>query len=562
MSSQPSEGRERLSIYVILAKERLPSGGAREVGNKAWNLMRLAQAGLPVPAAFVLPTAWSRESCAAQRGVALRAALTEGIKRLDRATGLVFGSSRKPLLVSVRSGAAISMPGMMETVLNVGLNDETIEGLMRSTGNPRLAWDSYRRLIQGFAEVVQKLPTEPFDALIRDVLAVEGEESERMLDHRALRRLAKAMLARFQEMAGMPLPQAPVDQLALATDAVFHSWDAPKAAEYRRLNHISDDIGTAVTVETMVFGNAGGTSGAGVGFTRDPATGENILYLDFQFNGQGEDVVAGRVALQDASLLRAILPAVWDRLEAIRPQLEAMFGDVQDFEFTVQEGQLHLLQTRRAKRTPWAALKIAVDLVEEGLIKPKQALQQLGSIDPHSVALAHLSGIHNAPLAHATVAGIGVAAGRIAFDTSAAKRFADNGDPAILTRRETTTGDIAGMANAAGILTSLGGRTSHAAVVARQLGKVCLVGCADLSIDLQDRTCRVGQSNLAEGDWLTLDGNAGAVYGGRLDIVIERPERELASILRWRESESASPAKPATAHVGHPQRLLSVAHSE
>lgn len=257
----------------------------------------------------------------------------------------------------------------------------------------------------------------------------------------------------------------------------------------------------------------------------------------------------GRVALQDASLLRAILPAVWNRLEAIRPQLEAMFGDVQDFEFTVQEGQLHLLQTRRAKRTPWAALKIAVDLVEEGLLKPEQALEQIGSIDPHSVALARLSGTQNAPLAHATVAGIGVAAGRIAFDTSGAKRFADNGDPAILTRRETTTGDIAGMANAAGILTSLGGRTSHAAVVARQLGKVCLVGCADLSINLQDRTCRIGQSSFAEGDWLTLDGNSGAVYGGRLGVITERPERELASILRWRESPRAGPATPAAAHV-------------
>lgn len=549
MSSQPSEGRERPPIYIILPREPLPLGGAEEVGNKAWNLMRLAEAGLPVPAAFVLPTVWSRESRAAQGGVALRTALTEGIKRLELETGLSFGSSRKPLLVSVRSGAAISMPGMMETVLDIGVNDETVEGLVRLTGNPRLAWDSYRRLIQGFAEVVQQLPTEPFDALIQDVLATEGEESERMLDHRALRQLTRAMLARFQEMARTPFPQAPADQLARATEAVFRSWDAPKAAEYRRLNQIDDDIGTAVTVQTMVFGNAGGTSGAGVGFTRDPATGENILYLDFQFNGQGEDVVAGRVALQDASLLRAILPAVWNRLEAIRPQLEAMFGDVQDFEFTVQEGQLHLLQTRRAKRTPWAALKIAVDLVEEGLLKPEQALKQIGSIDPHSVALARLSGTQNAPLAHATVAGIGVAAGRIAFDTSGAKRFADNGDPAILTRRETTTGDIAGMANAAGILTSLGGRTSHAAVVARQLGKVCLVGCADLSINLQDRTCRIGQSSFAEGDWLTLDGNSGAVYGGRLGVITERPERELASILRWRESPRAGPATPAAAHV-------------
>jgi len=550
MSSQPSGARDRPVVYTILPGERLPPGGADEVGNKAWNLMRMAEAGLPVPAAFVLPAIWSRGSRAPKEGVtALAAALTEGITRIELATGLAFGSPRKPLLVSVRSGAAVSMPGMMETVLDVGLNDETVEGLIRLTGNPRLAWDSYRRLIQGFAEVVQGLPTGPFDALVQEALVLEGEVSERMLDHCSLRRLVRSMLDRFQELAGIPFPQTPVDQLTRTTDAVFRSWDAPKAAEYRLLNHISDDIGTAVTVQTMVFGNAGGTSGAGVGFTRDPATGENVLYLDFQFNGQGEDVVAGRVALQDTELLRATLPAIWDRLQDIRQQLEAMFGDVQDFEFTVQDGQLHLLQTRRAKRTPWAALKIAVDLVEEGLIKPKEALKQIKSIDLDAVALGRLSGTQDAPLTRATVAGIGVVAGRIAFDTTAAKRLADSGDPAVLIRRETTTGDIAGMVNAAGILTALGGRTSHAAVVARQLGKVCLVGCTDLSIDLQARTCRLGQSSFAEGDWLTLDGNSGAVLAGRREVIMERPEHALASIKRWTESERAGASPPVAASV-------------
>ena len=548
MSLQASDARERPALYAILPGERLPPGGADEVGNKAWNLMRMAEAGLPVPAAFVLPAIWSRGSRAKkERVTALAAALTEGITRIESATGLAFGSPRKPLLVSVRSGGAVSMPGMMETVLDVGLNDETVEGLIRLTGNPRLAWDSYRRLIQGFAEVVQGLPTEPFDALVQEALVLEGEETEGMLDHFSLRRLARSMLARFQEMAGISFPQTPVDQLTRTTDAVFRSWNSPKAGEYRRLNHISDDIGTAVTVQTMVFGNAGGTSGAGVGFTRDPATGENVLYLDFQFNGQGEDVVAGRVALQDTGLLRATLPAIWDRLQDVRPQLEAMFGDVQDFEFTVQDGQFYLLQTRRAKRTPWAALKIAVDLVEEGLIKPKEALEQIKSIQLGAVALGHLSGTRKAPLAHGTVAGIGVAAGRIAFDTTAAKRLADSGDPAILVRRETTTGDIAGMVNAAGILTALGGRTSHAAVVARQLGKVCLVGCADLSIDLEGRTCRLGQSSFAEGDWLTLDGNSGAVLGGRQEVVMERPEHALATIKRWSEPASAGASQPAGA---------------
>ena len=253
---------------------------------------------------------------------------------------------------------------------------------MRLTGNPRLAWDCYRRLIQGYAEVVQGFNTEPFDELIRDALAVEGVENERRLDHRALQRL---VLCRFRELTGIPFPQSPTDQLEQATDAVFRSWNAPKAAEYRRLNHIGDDIGTAVTVQAMVFGNAGGTSGAGVGFTRDPATGEDALYLDFQFNGQGEDVVAGRLAIRDTERLHSTLPAAWDRLKEVRRQLETMFTDVQDFEFTIQNGRLYLLQTRGAKRTPWAALKIACDLVEEGLIQPKEALHRLKPIDLESV---------------------------------------------------------------------------------------------------------------------------------------------------------------------------------
>lgn len=430
------------------------------MGNKAWNLMRMASAGLPVPPAFVLPTQWcGKRPAPGEEATALQSALNDGITRLERATGQGFGASRKPLLVSVRSGAAISMPGMMETVLDMGVNDETVEGLVRMTGNPRLAWDSFRRLIQGFAEVVQALPTEPFDELVREALATAGVENERKLDHEALKQLATAMLARFRELAGMPFPQSPADQLARATDAVFRSWDAPKAAEYRRLNHIDDAIGTAVTIKAMVFGNAGGTSDAGVGFTRDPATGENALYLDFQFNGQGEDVVAGRLAIGDADRLRLTLPAIWDRLETTRGTLEAMFSDVQDFEFTVQDGRLYLLQTRNAKRTPWAALKTAVDLVEEGLVKPVEALRRLEGIDPDTVVRSHLSGAQDEPLAHATVAGIGVIAGRIALDPDAAKRCADGGDPAILVRRETTTADILGMANAAGILTALGGRT-------------------------------------------------------------------------------------------------------
>jgi pyruvate,orthophosphate dikinase len=545
MSLQSSSAAPDALLYFISAGERLPPGGAAEVGNKAWNLMRMAAAGLPVPAGFVLPTLWCGARHQPETGKpAQHRVLGQGINRLERITGLGFGSLRKPLLVSVRSGASISMPGMMETVLDVGVNDETVEGLIRLTGNPRLAWDCYRRLIQGYAEVVQGLDTEPFDELTRQALGIEGLENEHMLDHRALQRLVQAMLARFRALAATPFPQSPAEQLEQATDAVFRSWDAPKAAQYRRLNHIGDDIGTAVTVQAMVFGNAGGTSGSGVGFTRDPATGEDDIYIDFQFNGQGEDVVAGRLALRDADRLQSTLPAAWDRLNEIRRQLETMFTDVQDFEFTIQNGRLYLLQTRDAKRTPWAALKIACDLVEEGLIQPREALRRLRAIDPAEVVRSHLDGTGDVPLARATVAGIGVVSGRIAFDTEAAKQFADQGEPAILVRRETTTADITGMANAAGILTSRGGRTSHAAVVARQLGKVCLVGCAALDIDTARRSCSIGPGKFAEGDWLTLDGNAGAVHAGRLDVTLERPDAQLAMIARWRASEAASPVEP------------------
>src|SRR5580704_11577585 len=309
MSLQPNSAEGASLLYIISPGERMPPAGATEVGNKALNLMRMAAAGLPVPPGFVLPTVWCSHSNepGKDKSAQLRF-LRQGIDRLERITGLGFGLPRKPLLVSVRSGAAISMPGMMETVLDVGVNDETVEGLVRLTGNPRLAWDCYRRLIQGFAEVVQGLDTEPFDELTQAALTVEDVANERMLDHRALQRLVQAMLTRFRELAAAPFPQSSTDQLEQATDAVFRSWDAPKAAEYRRLNHIGDDIGTAVTVQTMVFGNAGGTSGAGVGFTRNPATGDDDLYLDFQFNGQGEDVVAGRLAIRDTDRLQSTLP--------------------------------------------------------------------------------------------------------------------------------------------------------------------------------------------------------------------------------------------------------------
>jgi pyruvate,orthophosphate dikinase len=517
-------------MFAILPGSALAPGGAAQVGNKAWNLMRMAQAGLPVPPAFVLPTDWC-----GRKGddPALHQALVDGIEILETANGLAFGGLRRPLLVSVRSGAAVSMPGMMETVLDVGLNAATVEALIRQTGNPRLAWDSYRRLVQGYAEVVAALPTAPFDALLAAALLAADADSERDLDHRDLRALTGAMLACYRDLAGHDFPSEPMVQLTAATAAVFRSWDAPKAVSYRRLNHIDPRAGTAVTVQTMVFGNAGGASGAGVGFTRNPATGAHEFYFDFQFDGQGEDVVAGRQKLQDHDRLQRVLPAVWLRLEEICRVLEKLFGDAQDFEFTVQSGVLFLLQTRRAKRTDWAALVIAADMVTEGLLAPSAALAQISGIKVGSVARTRFAPPVPPTLATAQVASLGVACGAIAFDSAAVARLVAAGTPAILVRQDTVTSDIEGMAGAAGILTGAGGRTSHAAVVARQLGKVCLVGCPNLEIDAPRRQCRIGGVLLNEGDTLALDGNTGTVHAGRLSVLTERPEAALKVVASW-----------------------------
>ncbi len=525
-------------LCFIMPNEALPEDGTETVGNKAWNLMRLAQAGLPVPPGFVLPTAWCRAS--GDPGE-LRPALAAGIARLEQATGLEFGSARRPLLVAVRSGAAVSMPGMLETVLDIGLNARAIEGLIRLTGNPRLAWDCDRRLVQGYAEVVAGLPAEPFEALLRAAVAGEGVESEHDLDHRALCLLSVAMREHYEALAGEAFPADPLDQLATATEAVFRSWDAPKAVAWRRLNGLDNAAGTAVTVQTMVFGNAGGTSGAGVGFTRDPATGARRLYFDFCCNGQGEDVVAGRRTLADGDRLRALLPDAFRALQAVAARLEALFRDAQDFEFTVQDGRMLLLQTRRAQRTPLAALRMAVEMVAEGLVTPAEALRRLDGVDLASLGRTRFAPPMPVALTQAVVAGTGVASGPLALDEAAATRFADDGTPAILVRPETLTADIAGLARAAGLLTVAGSRTAHAAVVARQLGKVCLVGCVDLDIDLARRRCRIGGKAFDEGDAISIDGNTGVIYAGALSVLTERPDRELAAVAEWRSAPASAP---------------------
>ena len=522
------------AIYEIHAAASLPGGGKEEVGNKAWNLMRMAKAGLPVPAGFVLPTEWCRLHRAGRLDPdALRRTLDVGISRLETANGLGFGAPRRPLLVSVRSGAAASMPGMMETVLDIGLNAPTIDGLTLHTGNPRLGWDSYRRLVAGYAEVVAGLPVAPFDALEAASLAVSDAAGVNELDHASLRALVRAMLVKYRELAGVAFPEDPREQLMRAVLAVLQSWDAPKAAAYRRLNGIDDDSGTAVTVQTMVYGNADGLSGAGVGFTRNPATGVHEFYFDFQAGGQGEDVVAGRQVIGDALRLARVLPRVWTELQEACVKLEALFRDAQDFEFTVQARRLFLLQTRRAKRTDWAALRIAVDLVAEGVITPKEALESLESVAIDRIVRSRFQLPLPPPLARAVVAGFGVTSGMIALDSDSVARMAAGDEPVILVRRDIATSDIDGLARSAGVLTALGGRTSHGAVVARQLGKVCLVSCPGLTVDLNRRTCRIGDQELREGEAISLDGNDGAVYRGAFSVMTEQPEKELASVAGW-----------------------------
>ena len=527
----------RKAFFIDVQNRERPAGSAAVMGLKAYNLARMAAVGLPVPQAFVLGTGFCpvAEVADAETHAELAQALTAQLRRLERATHLTYGGSRRPLLLSVRSGAAISVPGMMDTILNVGLNETTVRGLVRTTGNPRLAWDSYRRLIQSFAEVVDGCPSAPFAQLLADALEASHAARAQELDSRALSSLARAYLALYRKLVGRNFPQDPMEQLRAAVQGVYRSWGSTRAREYRRLNGISDDVGTAVTVQRMVFGNAGGTSGCGIAFTRDPATGENRLYMDFMFNAQGEDVVSGRQPLTHDVQLGAILPAIERQLVEAARTLEAEFGDMQELEFTVQDETLYLLQTRAGKRTALAELRIAVDLVRERLIEPAEALARIAHLDLGSVQ--HERAVENGSarlLCAATSVGSGVAIGAISLDVPDALARAAR-EPVILVRQDADTDDIAAVAVSRGLLTARGGRTSHAAVVARQLNKAALAGCRDLTVDLTARTCAIGGETFAEGDTICIDAGAGRVFAGTPEIVHERPEAELAEVERWRK---------------------------
>jgi pyruvate, orthophosphate dikinase len=530
-------------FYILPGLAIPPSATSASLGSKAYGLSRLAQLGLPVPPAFVLGTPVCREYF--ERGGQLPEDIPEllatGLARLETVTGRKFGGSRHPLLVSVRSGAPVSMPGMMDTLLNIGLCDSTLGGLLRSSGNPRLVQDCFRRLVRDFTVVVHGAPPESFDALVRRQCEIQGVATARDLDSASLARAAQDSLETALGLVGQPFPQSPLEQLRQAVEAVFRSWNGEKARHYRRINHIPDEIGTAVTIQAMAYGNSGGTSGSGVGFTRDPSTGENQLYLDFLFNAQGEDVVSGRHTVGDTKSLPTRLPSVSKELHRLKSVLEAEFLDAQDFEFTVESGKLYLLQTRSAKRTPWAALRIAVDMVHEELITAAEAVDRLRELRLDQIERLSLGdAAHTKPLASAIPAGMGVATGCVVFNTRRATELRAQGQPVILVRPDIYTDDIEGIAAAAGVLTASGGRTSHAAVVARQLGKVCLVGCTDLHLHGEPTECEIGGAQVREGDELTLDGNNGNIYRGRMEIVRERPDAELAELARWRATPIGS----------------------
>jgi pyruvate,orthophosphate dikinase len=534
------------TAFIGCPRQTTPVADDRSLGFKAANLARMSLLGLPVPPAFVLPTARCAAALKGSPQESLAQDLARAVHVLEQATSMELGGSRRPLCVSVRSGAPVSMPGMMDTVLNIGLNDESVRGLVRLTGNARLAWDCYRRLVQSYAEIVHQRPRAPFESMLDAALATHDAASLRELDHGALRELTHACLAHFERDVGMPFPQDPQQQLECAVRAVWRSWTSDRAVTYRRLHGIADEMGTAVTVQQMVYGNAGGASGAGVGFTRNPADGAAELYLDFLFDAQGEDVVSGRHDANDAGRLAALAPRVFADVQRAAATLEQSMHDMQEFEFTVSLGQLYLLQTRPGKRTAWAALHIALDLADEGVIDTDEALARIEPLQPDTITRTIVEpGTNARVLARATSAGLGTASGRIALDTAAAQRTAADG-PVILVRDETVTDDIAGMAAAAGILTARGGRTSHAAVIARQLERVCLVGCVVLRIDPEARTATFGDVVLREGDVVSLDGDTGTVFAGAVAVRTERP---VAALERLRSL--AAPPTRAQPHQVH-----------
>jgi pyruvate,orthophosphate dikinase len=512
------------------------------LGGKGCELAEMTNLGIPVPPGFTITTqAWVHAQRAGGRWPeGLWEQILEHLQRLEQVADARFGDRDRPLLVSVRSGARVSMPGMMETILNLGLNDATVEGLAARSGDERFAWDCYRRFITMFSVVVLDIKREVFDASLDVVKARLGAAADADIPAGELRNLVKTYQDEIATRTGAPFPQDVRDQLGRAIDAVFGSWFAKKATEYRRIHGIPEDWGTAVTVMSMVFGNLGEDSGTGVGFTRDPRSGESRFYAEFLPNAQGEDVVAGTRTPLPIEALRERMPVIYDELRAIATRLERHYKDMQDIEFTIQEGKLYLLQTRGGKRSARAAVRVAVDLEREHVIDQHTAILRVNPTEVNEAIRPVFDDREKAAaiaggrlLGRGLAAAPGAAVGRVVFDADRAVEWAKDGQRVILVRPETSPEDVAGMYAAEGIVTSRGGRTSHAAVVAVGMGKACVVGAADLAVDETRRRFEVGGRTVQEGDVISVDGGTGEVILDAVTMVAGQLGEEMTTLLGW-----------------------------
>ena len=523
------------------------------LGGKGANLAEMTNLGIPVPPGFTIST----EVCAAfyenQRNYAegLKEEVAEHLERLETMMGKTLGDASDPLLVSVRSGAAQSMPGMMDTVLNLGLNDAAVEGLAEQSGNPRFAKDAYRRFIQMYGDVVMEVPHGAFEHALEEAKQRKGVNEDTDLDAADLDTVIAAYKEIYAKHTGDSFPQVPLDQLWGAIDAVFGSWNNDRAIRYRQLNDIKGLLGTAVNVQSMVFGNFGGDSGTGVCFTRDPSTGDNTFYGEYLINAQGEDVVAGIRTPLPLSQLRATAPEMMAQLEQVRERLEQHYRDMQDMEFTIQQGRLFLLQTRSGKRTGPAAVKLAVDMVAEGLITRQEAIGRVtpDQLDQLLHPMIDPAGREKvAALAKGLNASPGAATGQVVFTAEAAEEWAEQGKRVLLVRRETSPEDIGGMHAAQGILTSTGGMTSHAAVVARGMGTPCVAGCKEVVIS--GAGASIDGFAVSEGQWLTIDGSTGEVFDGELPLITPKVSDTLASFLAWTDAVRAEASRAGIEGTG------------
>jgi pyruvate,orthophosphate dikinase len=529
-------------VYFFGAGKADGTGDMRDLlGGKGAGLAEMTRIGLPVPAGFTITT----ETCdyflthSRRYPSELRSEVAKSIARLEKLTGKKLGDAKDPLLVSVRSGSARSMPGMMETILNLGLNDRAVQGLAHATKNERFAYDAYRRFVQMYSSVVIGLPKEDLEHRLRAMKQSLGVKDDTDVSAEGWKKLVGEYKAYYKEKIGKAFPDDPQEQLWGAIGAVFDSWMGEKAVTYRRVEKITGLLGTAVNVVQMVFGNTGDSSGTGVCFTRDPSTGEKTFFGDFLLNAQGEDVVAGIRTPMQLKEMSKRMPKVYPQLERVRQKLEKHYRDMQDLEFTVENGKLYMLQTRTGKRSPSAAFQIAVDMVNEKLIKVEEALERIKPedverlfypvIDP-KMSRAELS---SRLLVTGNNAVPGAAVGKAVFTAQAAEEWAARGEKVILVRHETSPEDVGGMFVAQGILTATGGKTSHAAVVARGWGKCCIVGAEKMDIDLAKKTIHASGKAVREGEWITLDGGDGSVYTGQIELVRPEPPKAFATLMSW-----------------------------